>query len=91
MTANDNYMEFNMNHAVWVKMTEAGKTEHRRQHDAFIEEWPQLDVDYKPIVEDASGWSEWQLWELMRKFGPKLYNGCNVPFETTMRIGTDGI
>ncbi len=86
----NNYIEVNVNHDVWIKLTDAGKAEHRQQHDTFMKEWAKLDVDYRQ-PEEVDGWSRWQLWELMRIFGSKFYNGCDVPFETTIRIETDGV
>jgi hypothetical protein len=83
--AKNNFVEVNLNHDVWVKLTDGGKAEHRRQYENFAEEWPELGVEYNP-PEETDGWSRWQLWCLMQTFGPKMCNGCNVPFETTIRI-----
>lgn len=80
--ANGVYTEFNLNDYVWVKLTDAGRVAHRNH-------WERLSFgtvhDYKP-VDEIDGWSRWQLWELMQVFGGSLYNGCNVPFETTIRM-----
>jgi hypothetical protein len=43
-------------------------------------------LTYRPPEEDAEGWSKWQLWSLMSLFGPCMHMGCDVPFETDMRL-----
>ena len=39
-----------------------------------------------PIEEDASGYSEWQLWCLMREFGEYMQMGFKLPIETQIEI-----
>ena len=71
-------MEFNINHNVRVRLTKRGKEI----------------IDAEGISmpnEDKNGYSEWQLWYLMKIFGQYLYNGCNVPFETTIQIPDQNI
>ena len=41
---------------------------------------------YTAPIPDKEGWYRFQLWELMQKFGGHMYNGCEVPFETGIRI-----
>jgi hypothetical protein len=75
-------MKFNINHNIKVRLTEKGREIHRKQ-------WDELGIKsfaYSPPKEDKHGWSEWQLWDLMREFGPHLWNGCEVPFETEIKI-----
>ena len=81
-------ISFNINHNVHVKLTDAGKTELKRQHDSMYGSMPNhlWSSKYEPPVEDADGWSKWQLWDLMSQLGGKCYNGCNVPFETEIKI-----
>lgn len=33
------------------------------------------------------GWFAVQLWEFCFEFGAELYNGCEPPVETTIRLG----
>lgn len=75
-------MKFNINHKVKVRLTDIGRTIHRKDFDQL----GMKSLNYAPPEEDSRGWSEWQLWELMRLFGPHLYNGCCVPFETEIKI-----
>jgi hypothetical protein len=80
-------MRFNVNHNVKVKLTDAGRRAHRKNHDDLLAKWPTDEKpEYRPPEEDAEGWSTWQLWRLMQEFGPHLYNGCDVPFETELKI-----
>lgn len=67
-------LPFNINHYVRVKLTD-----HGRGLLAQMQYAP-------PFTEDADGWSEWQLWELMRTFGPHVYMGGNLVFETVIEI-----
>lgn len=77
-------MTFNLNDHVLVRLTEHGRKLHRDDYDKSKSPYP-----YKEPEEDEQGWSKWQLWELMRAFGPHLYNGCELPFETTIEIITE--
>jgi hypothetical protein len=84
-------MKFNINDKVRVRLTTFGRECHRRNYDDLTEMFrarvPKgTPWDYRPPAEDAEGWSEWQLWELMREFGAYLRNGVEVPFETTIDI-----
>lgn len=78
-------MEFNINHYVFVKLTDEGKAEHKRHHQELKEIVPSLS-DYKLPTEDGEGWSKWQMWSLMNQFGHMLYNGGKVPFDPTIKI-----
>ena len=45
--------------------------------------------DYIPPKEDTEGWSTWQLWDLMQRFGQHFYlqnTPAQMPFETTIEI-----
>ena len=72
-------LKFNINEEVKVKLTARGReiwwayTEANRPFD------PTRAV--LQMKEDVEGWSTWQLWELMRIFGPHMFNGCIIPFE----------
>ena len=69
-------LKFNVNEKVWVRLNDHGK---------------QLLGDTRKFsaTEDADGWSRWQLWDLMATFGPHIYLGCRVPFETDIRLTAD--
>lgn len=79
-------IEFNINDNVFVKLTDLGRTELKRQHDQLNKEINGVLGGYRPIVEDKDGWSKWQLHDLMNHFGHMMYVGFEMPFETTIRI-----
>ena len=81
-------IDFNINHYVYVKLTDVGKKEHRRQYDELWKGQPAL-YSYRPPEEDAEGWSKWQMHDLMFTFGHLCIGFSNVPFETTIRIETE--
>lgn len=87
-------MDFNINHHVFVKLTDEGRRLHRQKHDELNDHLRSVSsrvkpFDYQPPIEDDLGWSKWQLWELMASFGPHIFNGCNAPFELNIRIPDD--
>lgn len=41
---------------------------------------------YQPKREDADGWSEWQMWDLMKNLGGEIAQLGELPFETNIRI-----
>jgi hypothetical protein len=74
---------FNANDKVRVKLTKEGRAYHRRLYD---ERYIGL-FDYTPPKEDAEGWSEWQLHDLMSTFGGAISLAAPVPFETWFQFG----
>jgi hypothetical protein len=66
---------FNVNDYAYVRLTPIGRAILTEQAISF--------------AEDGEGWSRWPLWELMSAFGDRLCNGCDVPFETTIRLVSD--
>lgn len=88
-------MDFNVNHSVFVRLTDEGRRLHRKasdDHNAFVASASPSFIGYAYIKpeEDLDGWSKWQLWELMASFGEHMYNGCRPPFELNIRIPEDG-
>lgn len=79
-------MNFNINQKVRVKLTEFGKQKHKQMHEEFWLGTLQPDRPYVPPVEDAEGWSEWQLHALMYELGHLCYLGGPVPFETEIQM-----
>ena len=62
----------NINDRVRIKLTPTGRS--------------LIGVQMVFVKEDAEGWSEWQLWHLMQMVGSLVYNGCTLPFETTIQL-----
>jgi hypothetical protein len=78
-------VKFNINNYVRVRLTDAGRARHRKNHEdrsCGRTYWP----PYRLPREDSDGWSEWQMWDLMSEFGTMTYNGSDPPFETEIEI-----
>lgn len=79
-------ISFNINQVVRIKLTPHGRAFHAMQHAMFNMQTCR-DIKYVPPVEDADGWSEWRLHEVMNQFGEQCYCGnVEVPFETTIQL-----
>jgi len=81
-------MIFNANEIVRVRLTDHGRELLATNHALFRSRMgkPQ---PFTPPVEDADGWSRWQLWSLMQAFGPHIYLGCDMPFSADIEIPSD--
>lgn len=75
--------KFNVNHYVYVKLTDLGRKIHRE----FWE--PYSGGNYKEPDVSIDGWSRFQLHDLMRVFGPHMSVSCHVPFETEIIMETE--
>ena len=74
--------KLNINDKVRVRLTDLGREELVRGHEKlFRGRWP-----YRAPHEDAEGWSEWQLWDLMHRLGHMCSLGSRLPFETVIEI-----
>jgi len=80
-------MEFNINHDVWVKLTDNGREVLRKQHEELNRLLNQ-ERDYTPVTEDNDGWSRWQLWTLMDELGPFQCMMGPHAFETVIRFAS---
>lgn len=74
---------FNVNNEVWVRLTDEGRRQLNRNREGSA--LPHGKFPGLP-VEDADGFSKWQLWDLMSQFGPHMFNGCEIPFETEIYL-----
>jgi len=80
-------MTFNINDNVKVRLTEYGHEILKQQYDEAVEKYPALKgLLHGRYQEDAQGLVEFALWDLMYRFGKYVFNGCNMPFETIVRI-----
>lgn len=85
------FYSFNINDEILIKLTPIGKDLLKKEHDELFkmytaENKKDLGIEFTIPKEDEDGYSEWQLWKLMSILGKYCYNGCNPPFETTIRI-----
>ena len=86
------YQDFNINNYVKVKLTEKGKYIYYHQFDDINE--CRQKIGCKPLNPlelkyDDEGYVEIQMWHLMEIFGEHLYNGCEIPFNTTIKLKMD--
>ena len=79
------FMKFNMNDKVKVKLTEHGRKVHREEHEKLFAGQKYSHV-YSPPEEDSDGYSTWQMWQLMSSFGEWIYMGCAIPFDTNILV-----
>lgn len=77
---------FNINNFVYVKLTEKGKQELRRQAKELQKEIPQIKHYYELPKEDEDGWSKWQLHVLMKTFGHMMQLGMDMPFDADIVV-----
>lgn len=83
------YQNFNINDYVKVKLTEKGQYIYYHQFDDMNEVIQQIDgslISPPELKYDDDGYVELQMWHLMEIFGRYLYNGCDIPFETTIKF-----
>jgi hypothetical protein len=73
------WADINVNDFVRVKLTPRGKAIAKAKGET------QAGCAYQRQI-DAEGWSEWQVWDLMWCFGPKMGNGFALVFETAMQV-----
>ena len=74
-------VNFNINHYVRVKLTKRGIGELKKQHIELRDMFKKI-PDYKDPIVDEDGYTSYQMWELMLKFGHIMFAGTNMPFET---------
>jgi hypothetical protein len=78
-------IEFNINEYVYVKLTDAGMDELKRQYNDLKLKFPTLDELKEPNT-DINGFSKWQMHDLMNRFGNMIGPFLPIPFETTIRF-----
>ena len=78
-------IEFDINNYISVKLTDAGKAELERQHNELRKTFPSTG-EYKSRTEDEEGWTRFQGWVLMYKFGHMMSMTGKPPFETTIKL-----
>jgi repressor LexA len=78
-------MRFNINETVRVKLNEDGLRILEARHTELYQHIG-LDRPFAPPQVDDEGYSRFQLWTLMREFGPHIRMGMKPPFDTTIDI-----
>lgn len=78
------YMPFNANHHVRVKLTDYGRQVYR---EIMAKRWGARSAEHLATpAEDADGWSQWQLWDLMNTYGPFVGHGLRNVFDMNIEI-----
>lgn len=80
------YLYFNVNEYVEVRLTDDGRKFLEKTHDAMYKEYPTIGK-YKPPVE-VDGWSKWQMHELMEQLGSQC-TMAGLAFYTNIRFKRD--
>jgi hypothetical protein len=76
-----------VNHYVRVKITPHGKKCLRKNYDDLAKSYGgKLSFPFRLPKADKDGWTRFQMHDLMANFGPHMYCGCEVPFETEIEI-----
>lgn len=80
-------MTFNINDKVKVRLTEHGHEILKQQYNTAVEQCPALKMfKFERYHSDADGWSEFTIWDLMKRFGASMGNGWEMPFDAVIRI-----
>lgn len=68
-------LAFNINNKIKLKLTEHGASVLKKEHDALMKSFPEkLRHEFKLELNEDGEWEE-QLWVVMNRLGPSLYNG----------------
>lgn len=79
-------MKFNINNIVRIKLTRRGEEILRKQFNELAARYPASFGEYVLPKKDSRGFTEFQMWEVMNKFGQDTFNGSDLAFETTIEI-----
>ena len=66
------YIDFNINETVLVKLTDLGYQRLAYLHNYVFDKtpnWDKRDATYYEKRADANGYTSFQMWEFMKKFG----------------------
>lgn len=83
-------MKFNINDYVRVRLTDHGRlidTTNRREFQKVLDARSDHN-NLVPALKEEGGWSKWEFWSLMERFGPHMGLGREVPFSEIELIET---
>lgn len=75
-----NFVNFNINQYVWVKLTKRGLDELEKEHNSYRYAYPKAFDEWKAPEVDNEGYSKFQLWSLISEFGSSMKFGEIAPF-----------
>jgi hypothetical protein len=78
-------MFFNINEKVKVRLTDFGRKKYKEDLEKLFAAFA-INHTVQPKLEDAEGWSQWQLYDLMSTLGVYCTIGGELPFEPTIII-----
>jgi len=79
-------MKFNLNDHIKVQLTDTGRAVHRVEHAKRFWGCDAKLFPYMPPEEDEAGWSRWQMWEFMVRFGSHISMSGDLPVMTDIEI-----
>ena len=80
-------MKFNLNDYIKVQLTSDGREIHRAQHaKTFKANYDAKLYPYRAPEEDEAGWSRWQMWDFMVRFGSHISMAGDLPVMTDIEI-----
>lgn len=82
----DEHFSIDIHGTVRVRLNATGRHIMRNNYHRRLEEhmkhYPNgVMHPFRPVEEDAEGWSEWRWLDLMKEFGPHLGWGKIIPFD----------
>ena len=89
MENKENYLKFNINRYVLVKLKESGYQVLADEHNSYLDtipNWKEKSIDDFKKDADGDGYTKFQMWDFMSKFGGDIGMGVEQRFETTILI-----
>ena len=80
---NEDYLPFNINNHIRVKLNEFGLTVLKGNHDEL-----RLKRPFEMPKVDEEGYTQFQFWYFAQQFGFYLHMGGQMPFDATILINT---
>lgn len=88
----ENWIRFNVNHDIKVKLTEGGYQLMADEHNRVLSTVPgfgKRDWTYYRDLADKDGYTRFQMWRFAELFGPSSYIGGPLLYETNILIKTE--
>lgn len=79
----EEYFDFNLNYYTKVKLSELGK---KLLHSQHVELLGKTNIEYREPEVDSEGYTKFQMWNLINKFGKHLHMGYELPFDVNIKI-----
>lgn len=89
MKNKEDYLKFNINHYVLVKLNDLGYQTLVDEHNSYLDtipNWKEKSIDDFKKEADEDGYTKFQLWDFMSKFGSDIGMGMEQRFETNVLI-----